>query len=103
MNIMFDMPDFTTVAEAIEVLDELADNSEEVQYTDKRGWRVTRARNRLNGYWKRFLSRCGRLQAKHDKKAPEYTAWGKVLKSGEKTQKSLIAMKDRLGELEGIF
>ena len=103
MNIMFDMPDFTTVVEAIDVLDELADNSEEIQYTDKRGWRVTRARNRINGYWKRFLSRSARYQAKHSKTSNEYKAWGKMIKQGEKVQKGLIAMKDRLGELEGIF
>ena len=103
IDIMFDIPEFTSPLEAKEVLDELANNSEEIQYTDKRGWRVTRARNRINNFWKHFLSRAGRMQADHLKASNEYKAWSKLIKKATKCQAGLIAMKEKLSELEGIY
>ena len=96
---LLDFPDFSTIDEAKTSLNEIAEDSEELQFegNQMRGYQRTRARKRLNGFWNRFISKCKRLStARND-------AFAKLAKKAIKLRNQMIKVKDVISELDGIY
>ena len=96
---LLDFPDFTDERSAERSLNEIAGDSEELQYDGQsmRSFQRSRARKRLNGFWNRFISKCKRLStARND-------AFAKLAKKAIKLRNQMIKVKDVISELDGIY
>ena len=96
---LLDFPDFTDERSAERSLNEIAGDSEELQYEgmSMRSFQRSRARKRLNGFWNRFISKCKRLStARND-------AFAKLAKKAIKLRNQMIKVKDVISELDGIY
>ena len=96
---LIDFPDFSTIDEAKTSLNEIAEDSEELQFegNQMRGYQRTRARKRLNGFWNRFISKCKRFS---EKKGDD---WSLLMKKAIKERQAMIKAKDVISELDGIY
>ena len=96
---LLDFPDFTDERSAERSLNEIAGDSEELQYEGQsmRSFQRSRARKRLNGFWNRFISKCKRLStARND-------AFAKLAKKAIKLRNQMIKVKDVISDLDGIY
>ena len=96
---LLDFPDFTDERSAERSLNEIAGDSEELQYEGQsmRSFQRSRARKRLNGFWNRFISKCKRLsKARND-------AFAELAKKAIKLRNQMIKVKDVISELDGIY
>ena len=96
---LLDFPDFTDEKSAKRSLDEIAGDSEELQYEGQsmRSFQRSRARKRLNGFWNRFISKCKRLStARND-------AFAELAKKAIKLRNQMIKVKDVISDLDGIY
>ena len=96
---LIDFPDFSNLADAKVSLNEIAEDSEELQFegSQMRGFQRTRARKRLNGFWNRFISKCKRLS---EKKGDD---WSLLMKKAISLRNAMIKAKDVITELDGIY
>ena len=96
---LIDFPDFSTIDEAKTSLNEIAEDSEELQFegNQMRGFQRTRARKRLNGFWNRFISKTKRLSKKKD------DDWMLLYKKAIRLRNAMIKAKDVISELDGIY
>ena len=96
---LLDFPDFTDEKSAKRSLDEIAEDSEELQYEgmSMRSFQRSRARKRLNGFWSRFIAKCKRMSVVKD------DAFGLMAKKAIKLRNQMIKVKDVISDLDGIY
>ena len=96
---LLDFPEFTDIASASRALNEIAEDTEELQFegASMRSFQRTRARKRLNGFWSRFIAKCKRLT---EKKGDD---WDLLMKKAIRCRNKMIKAKDVISELDGIY
>lgn len=95
--VLFDFPEFDTLKDAGIALDEMCEDAEEVQYTDKRGWKQNKYRKRINLFFDRFIAKCKRLSENRT------DGWNALMKKAINTRKEMISIKDIVGELDKLY
>ena len=95
--VLFDFPEFDTLKEAEVALNEMCEDAEEVQYTDKRGWKQNKYRKRINLFFDRFIAKCKRLSEDRT------DGWNAMMKKAISTRKGMIQTKDVVAELDKLY
>ena len=96
---LIEFPDFKTEGEAKESLNEIAEDSEELQYEGARmrSFQRSQARKRINGFWSRFIAKCKRLSEKNG------DVWMVLYKKASTLRQKMIHTKDVISDLDGIY
>jgi len=95
--LLLDFPEFSTPKEAEDALDEMCEDAEEVQYSDKRGWKLNKYRRRINKFFDRFISKCKRKSTKRKDE------WYNVMHKAIKARDGLVQNKDIIAEMDKLY
>ena len=95
--LLFDFPEFDTIKDAETALNEMCEDAEEVQYSDKRGWKQSKYRKRINLFFDRFTAKCRRMS---DVAGDD---WNLLMKKAIKVRKQMVAIKDVVSELDKLY